>query len=128
MVYNAFAIAYAAEFDNIDVSQISFAAQSFDAGWMVTYGIAWAHLNEEEIRGTTIARGFLQLSSGAEVPIQAGSWPTVVESFRQGLSVDLVGASGGLDFGADGEITAPVEIWVFNTALTDFETVSVVNP
>ena len=40
-------------------------------------------------------------------------WNTVKATFSAGLSVDVRGASGGLDYDpVDEETTAPIDIWV----------------
>ena len=93
-----------------DVEQFSFTAHSFDAAFMVSSAFAWAHFNEDEINGQTMAKGLRQISSGNESePIQ---WSSIVNSFEQGNPVDLVGVSGDIDFNETTELTvSPIEIW-----------------
>jgi len=124
LVYDSFASSYASEFDTADVSLFSYTAQSFDAAWLVIMGHAWAIHQEGGISGRNIARGLRRVSSGTETEIRPTSWNLVKASFEEGMPVDVVGASGELDYDATtGETAAPIDVWVVNDSLDDFEVV-----
>ncbi len=111
VVFNTFAASYRSEFDE-DSTGSAFTPHSYDAAWMVLYGIAWASYNEEEADGLGIGRGLRRLSSGESVDVLASSWSTIQASFKAGQSVDLRGASGALDYDPSTEETrSPIEVW-----------------
>jgi branched-chain amino acid transport system substrate-binding protein len=58
-----------------------------------------------------IARGLRRLSDGADVSIGGSSWDTARGALAAGDSIDIVGASGDLDFNPDTEETeAGIEV------------------
>lgn len=82
-----------------DARDLSFASNAYDAAWVALYGAAWAVLQEDgTLNATTIARGFRKLTSGTSVPIRMSAWDTVLDAFRAGESIDVIGTSGELDF------------------------------
>jgi branched-chain amino acid transport system substrate-binding protein len=111
VLFNAFAAAYAAQFDaNADSS--GFTPHAYDATWLVLYGIARASHAEPSIDGTGIARGLRSVSEGPAVDILPTSWPTAVAQLRMGGSIDVRGASGPLDYDpATEETIAPISVW-----------------
>lgn len=127
-VYDAFAVAYANRYGELDVGQMSFTANAFDAAWLVQVGYVWATLQEGAVNGLTIARGLRQVSHGPGVQLGASSWPTVLDSFDFGDPVDVEGASGPLDFGPDGETQGAMAVWVVSADGQDFEAVAVYEP
>jgi branched-chain amino acid transport system substrate-binding protein len=118
-VNSAFSGAYASAFDGVDVSQFSFTAHAFDASWLVLYGSAWSHLQlGGEVSGLGIARGLRRISAGEKVEVGGSKYKTVIQAFRGGGSVDVVGASGELDYDpATEETTAPIEVWRIDTCV-----------
>lgn len=97
--FNAFDASYALLFPGQDVTQFSFAANAYDAAFVTLLGIAWASEQEEAITGPTVARGLRKLSSAdATTPLVTSRWQGAVQAFRQGMSIDVEGASGDLDF------------------------------
>ena len=120
-VYDSFAASYAAEYAGEDVSVLSYTAQSFDAGWLVIMGHAWAYHQEGgEISGVNIARGLRRVSTGDEAPIRPTSWNLVKAAFKDGVSLDVLGASGELDYAANGETSAPIDVWTVAPTFDDF--------
>jgi ABC-type branched-subunit amino acid transport system substrate-binding protein len=108
---DTFYLAYSQRY-GVDASRDGFNTFSYDAAWITLYGIAWADAQGDPLTGTTIARGLRQLSNGPEVPIRAASWDDVLESFAAGESIDVIGASGTLDFDpVTGETRNPIAIW-----------------
>lgn len=111
VLFNAFAAAYAAEYSEDAVSS-GFTPHSYDAAWLVAYGIAWAHYVEGDIDGIGIARGLRRISGGEPIDIAPMSWRTVLDRFAMEMPIDVQGASGPLDYDPDTEETsAPIELW-----------------
>jgi branched-chain amino acid transport system substrate-binding protein len=112
VVYASFIAAYSSEFDE-DVRSFSFAANAYDAAWLVVYGAAWALFQEGgEVTGATIARGLRRVSSGDAVDLRPSDWVSVSDAFREGVSVDASGASGALDYDpATEETAADIQVW-----------------
>jgi len=111
LVYASFLAAYASEYGE-DASRFSFTANAYDAGWLLAYGAAWAVFQEPALTGVGIARGLRHLSAGAPIEARSTEWGKVVESFREGKSVDVRGASGDLDYDpATEETSGDIETW-----------------
>jgi len=91
-----------------------FAAYSFDAGWMVLFGLEWARANGP-ITGATISEGLLHLGSGEETPLNINGVQDARAAFEGGADVDVFGASGSLDF-VDGEVNYPIEVWTLGAS------------
>jgi ABC-type branched-subunit amino acid transport system substrate-binding protein len=109
---NAFAAAYQAAFHE-DIGS-AFSPHAYDGAWMVIYGTAWSLYQNEEITGLGVAQGLRRLSDGdpPPVPVQPPSWSTVIDQFRNGRRIDIVGASGNLDYDLEiEETTNPIEVW-----------------
>ena len=108
--YNNFLSLYAGTF-NEDASGLSFTAHAYDATWMLMYGSAWSQQSEGQISGLGIARGLRQLSGGVAQEVGPPTWGAARESMLAGLSIDIEGASGALDFNPETEETsAPAEV------------------
>ena len=88
----------------------------------MVYGTAWSTYQNGDITGMGIAQGLRKVSSGQEVLVRPTSWSTVRASFDAGQSVDVVGASGTLDYDPITEETAtPIDVWTVNAPGTDFK-------
>jgi branched-chain amino acid transport system substrate-binding protein len=111
LVYQRFLTSYQVAFDE-DVSDDSFTANAHDAGWFLAFGAAWALLQEGELTGVNMARGLRQLSAGTPAEVGSNGWTTVLQQFTEGKPVNIVGASGALDFdGTTEETSTPIEVW-----------------
>ncbi len=95
----------------VDSTEYAYSAYAYDASWLLIYGAAWATYQQDGVSGENMARGLLKVSSGDEVAIKPTGWPTVRANFAEGRAVDVLGASGELDYDATGEAAAPIEIW-----------------
>lgn len=112
LVYDGFAASYAATFPGRDAADAVYTSYAFDATWLAIYGATWSHFNEREITGLGIARGLRKVSSGEELEIRPTNWNPVKAQFKAGNGIDVLGASGELDFDpVTEETTAPIEIW-----------------
>ncbi len=110
-VYDTFAANYDLVFPD-DPDDFGFTAHAYDAAWILLYGTAWAHYQEDAVTGIGIARGLRRLSEGSEVRVGPAEWNLAKGRFEAGDSVDIDGASGALDFDpATEETTAPVDVW-----------------
>lgn len=111
-VYESFRAAYASEFGGDSADDSIYTSYAFDAAWLLIYGSAWAQYADGEITGLGIAKGLRQVSEGTLVPIQATNWNPAKADFELGQSIDVVGASGTLDFDPETEeTTGAVDIW-----------------
>jgi branched-chain amino acid transport system substrate-binding protein len=122
-LYDTFVASYGAAYDGQNVSSLSFTAHTYDAAWLVIYGTAWAYFHGDPSRGTDVAKGLRKVSAGASTEIRATTWNTVKASFEEGVSVDVVGTSGNLDYDpVTEETTSTIDVWTINGAGTDFVT------
>lgn len=117
LVYSTFLASYMAEYGE-DVDGEVFTSNSYDAAWLIAYGVSWALANEGgEITGTTIARGLRHLSSGQPLDVGPTSWVTLQQQFAAGKGVNITGASGVLDFDDVSEETSTeIEVWTVSDA------------
>ncbi len=112
LVYDGFAASYAATFPGRDATDAVYTSYAFDATWLAIYGATWSKFNEGGISGLGIARGLRKVSEGEELEIRPTNWNPVKAQFKAGNSIDVLGASGELDFDpVTEETTAPIEIW-----------------
>lgn len=123
-VFDAFAAGYLGRYGD-DVSQFSYAAHAFDAGWLIVYGHAHAwHQQGGRITGENLARGLRALSSGDQFKIRASEWNAIEARLREGSTIDIEGASGSLDFDPNTEETAAsIDIWSIDLMTRDFVSV-----
>lgn len=108
----------------------AFLAQSYDAGYVGAYGIAFASRAGTDYDGRQVAEGLANLSSGTMINISPTEWPAGKSELSSGpLKINLVGTSGELDFNAStGEAPGPIEIWSVAPTLGGFVTDEVVKP
>lgn len=113
-----------------DPSVFSFVPHAYDATWLAFYGMARAVRRDPTLTGSGVARGLRKLSDGsAETPVAPSSWAKVADALGGGGSVNLVGASGKLDFNpTDEETTGLVDIWKVSSDGKAIETVTTIDP
>ncbi len=113
-----------------DPKAFSFVPHSYDAAWLAFYGTAHALRYDKKVTGLGIARGLRAISHvGREIPVSPANWNAIADALGSGDSVNLVGASGSLDFdAATEETTGLVEIWKIATDAKSIETVSTLDP
>ncbi len=114
-VYESFAAAYTTTFQGQSADDSSYSAYSYDAAWLAIYGTAWSLAANGSITGLGIAGGLHQISDPdytPELEIKPLNWGTVRTKFAASTAINVVGASGHLDYDdADEETTAPIDIW-----------------
>lgn len=132
-VFDSFAASYTSSHGE-DVRPFSYVANSYDVGWLTAYVYAWAWYQEggqsgNEIRGIHLARGLRHVSSGERLELRSTNWNQLKASFEARVDVDVVGASGELNYDpVTGETVAPIEVWTIDPSGTSFITEAIVDP
>lgn len=112
LAYKLFVNSYKAAFQQ-DPTTFTFVAQAYDGAWLVFYGTAYALRQERRVTGTGIARGLRKIAStGPEVQVTPENWKQISDALGAGQAVNLLGASGKLDYDPQTEeTTGDIEIW-----------------
>ena len=111
-----------------DPNTFSFVPHSYDATWLAFYGTARAIRRAKRVTGVGIARGLRSLSDKSpEVAVTPANWGRIIDALGAGGTVNIVGASGALDYDpTTQETTGLVDIWkISNNAI---ETVTTIDP
>jgi branched-chain amino acid transport system substrate-binding protein len=131
-VYGAFASGYRGRFMQEDPADTAFVANAYDAAYAIAIAAAAAGASPT---GAAIAKNLARMSDhdGSAVHIGPGEYQAGVNALLSGGTVDLVGASGPIDWdAATGDVlTAPTEVWQVVQApsgLPDFKVLSTVTP
>jgi branched-chain amino acid transport system substrate-binding protein len=113
-----------------DPNTFSFVSHSYDAAWLAFYGTARAVRHDKRITGVGIARGLRSVSDKSpEIPVSPASWPRISDTLGSGGTVNLVGASGSLDYDASTEETSGlVDIWKISADAASIETLTTIDP
>ncbi len=128
-VYDAFAAAFAAAYQGAAAGGSGFTAHAYDAGWLAIYGAAWSTLQEGGLSGLGMARGLRRVSEGSSVAVRASSWGLVQDTFERGEGVDVIGASGPLDYDPiTGETQGPIDVWAVDEDGEGFVVLYTVEP
>lgn len=127
--FDLFKTSYNAAFRQ-DPNTFSFVPHSYDATWLAFYGTARALRRDKRVTGVGIARGLRAVSDKSPaVPVSPANWPRIADALGSGGSVNLVGASGPLDFDpVTEETTGLVDIWKISTDGKAIETVTTIDP
>lgn len=96
-----------------DAMEASYSAHTYDATWLAIYGSAWSfYQHDKAILGRHMAEGLTKISAGDSYDVVSTTWNAIKTAFKGGRSIDIVGASGELDYDpATEETTAPVIRW-----------------
>ncbi len=105
IITNEFRSAYMAANDGEDPLAFSFTANTYDAMALVLLGAGFALGLEDTLDGAGIAEGITRMSAGMPRELLAANFLSIIEELRREPGVDVVGASGPLDFGPDEELT-----------------------
>lgn len=128
--YDLFKTSFSATFHE-DPALLSFVPHTYDAAWLVFYGTAWSARHEGRVFGTGIARGLRHLSDlgKAEVQVAPATWNDVASQLGAGQAVNVVGASGSLDYDAKTEeTTGRIDIWAIAPDGRSITTVTTIDP
>ncbi len=108
-VYDTYKFAYKALHGR---DPTAYTPETYDATWLAIHGVTWAELQEDDLTPKSMARGLHKVSAGTPANISALSWKTIGQLFEEGQTVNLVGASGELDFDDVTEETrSKIEVW-----------------
>lgn len=89
-----------------DPVDATFSPHSYDAVWLSALGAVWSFHRSGKIDGLGIAQGIRQTVGGATThEFTAAGWGSAVLKFKDGHRIDVVGASGKLDFDPNTEET-----------------------
>lgn len=127
--YDDFRNRYRGEF-KLDPNDFSFTSHSYDAAFLLMLAAAHASRDGGVLNGPRLNEGMVALSSRSGPSYRVGptTWRDASAALAQGMSINLEGASGGLDFDLDaGAPASPYEIWQVTDGGT-FTTVRLVNP
>lgn len=96
-----------------DAMSASYSAHTYDATWLAIYGSAWSYYQHDgEIEGRFMAEGLTKISAGESYDIVSTTWNAIKTAFKAKRSINVVGASGQLDYDPETEeTTAPVIRW-----------------
>ncbi len=109
-VYRSFASDYMAHWSE-DPADTAHVANAYDAAFAIAIAAAGVG---KRATGAEIAANMARLSSANALSVDVGpiSFKTAVNALLSGSNVNLVGASGPIDFDGNGDIiTAPIEVW-----------------
>ena len=110
-VHDVFRASYRAAY-NEESTDHNFTAHAYDAAWLTFLGSAWSLSQEGALSGVGIARGLRKVSDGTPLTLVPSNFGAAATSFRSGLSVDVSGASGELDYDpATEETSSAIDIW-----------------
>ena len=110
--FDLFKLSYTAAFKE-DPSNFTFVPHAYDATWLVFTGTAYSLRREKDITGSGIARGLRRVASGGDgVNLAPVNWARIRDDFGNDTPVNLVGASGNLDYDPVTEETrGKIDIW-----------------
>jgi ABC-type branched-subunit amino acid transport system substrate-binding protein len=129
-VYSFFKTAYSGAFRGEDPGRFTFVPHAFDATWLVFSGAAFSLRREGKVTGSGIARGLRRVASAGE-PIALGpaTWERIANDLGADKPVNLVGASGNLDYDpATEETTGEIDIWKISADGQSIEVVTKYSP
>ena len=119
LAYENFRTQYLAEFDDgTNPDDFGFSAHAYDAAWLGLVGAAWSHYQEGSVTGLGSARGLRQISDPSVsdddmLDLGPNGWNSIKANFAERQSINVVGASGSLEFDSQtGETVAPLDVWV----------------
>ncbi len=99
IVTSEFVSSYRAAYDGEDPGPFSFTAHAYDATALVLIGAGFALGTDDEVTGSRIAEGLTRVSRPGMVrPLLPSDFLGIIELLRTTEGVDVVGASGDLDY------------------------------
>src|SRR5262249_33667432 len=93
----------------------SYTAASYDAAYVVAYGIAAG----SDLSGAGIAKGIHRLLAGDAIDVGPSNIGRALNTLASGASFNLNGASGALDFDAvTGDVIDDIDVWCIGLDLS----------
>ncbi len=115
--YDAFRSAYAALdiANKPEVTSSPFGPYSYDAAWLGFLGATAARNVQGGVKGSSVLNVMRRISAGTRLSLRTSNWANLVEPLEQGGAVDVIGASGELNYDpATMETSSATEIWVLD--------------
>ena len=127
--FELFKTSYSAAFKK-DPGALAFVPHAYDATWLVFYGAAWSLRQEKAVTGSGIARGLRKISApGTETPVTPANWSKIADALGAGTPVNVVGASGSLDYDpVTEETTGLIDIWKIAADGKSIESSTTIDP
>lgn len=118
--FTSFATRYQARHGAGSATAFSFTSHNYDAFYVLALAAASAvgSSGTGELTGATIAGGLEKLSSGTRYQLTPTNFTAAKTVLEAGGRVDVDGASGALQFDANGEAPSQIELWQINTSAT----------
>lgn len=99
--YRDFVDAYKLTHGKDELDKDPFMPHTFDATWLAFYGAAYSLIHYDIVTAEGIARGLTQVSdpkAQKPSPFQSSQWVSAVSQLEAGHAINVVGASGLLDY------------------------------
>lgn len=98
----------------------SFTAHNYDAFYVLALASASAvgSNGAGDLTGATISTGLGKLSTGTQYQLSPTNFTAAKTALEGGATVDVEGASGALQFDANGEAPSLIELWKIDTSAT----------
>ncbi|HEX5748382.1 MAG TPA: ABC transporter substrate-binding protein [Archangium sp.] len=108
-----------------DPAAYAYTSNAYDAMYLLALGASYSLSTSNAVTGAKIAEALMRVSSGASstnTQLTNSNFTYLAAELAAGRSVNIEGASGPLNFDANGEARAPVELWQVGD--TDFVTIA----
>jgi branched-chain amino acid transport system substrate-binding protein len=97
-----------------DPAAYAYTSNAYDAMYLLALGASYSLSTSNAVTGVKMAEALTRLSSGTSstnTQLTNSNFTYLAAELAAGRSVNIEGASGPLDFDANGEARAPVELW-----------------
>lgn len=95
-----------------DPSEYSFTSHSYDSMYLLGLAVAYAQGQDSQVTGAKMAEALTKVSSPVPaVQMTSSTFGDLSGKLANGISVNVEGASGSLEFDAAGEAPSPIELW-----------------
>ncbi|MBN2528996.1 MAG: ABC transporter substrate-binding protein [Deltaproteobacteria bacterium] len=110
-IYQSFLLRFNAAYGGVD----GYSANTYDATYLLAYAIAAT--NSATPAGIDVAQGLTRLSTGETILAGTADWQKGIQILASSAAatIDYEGASGPLNFDSNGDVSATIEGWAFNT-------------
>lgn len=93
-------------------AEYAYTSNAYDAMYLLALSASYSLSTSNAVTGTKMAEALTRVSSGAGgTQLTNSNFTFLASELAAGRSVNVEGASGALDFDANGEARAPVELW-----------------
>jgi branched-chain amino acid transport system substrate-binding protein len=109
--YGVLKQAFNEHYPMLDVGQDAYVPNVWDAVYLFASALVAQDAAGEPFGGAGLRDRLQQVSKGPGLILHAGQWRDIIGTLRRGYDIDYDGASGPVDFDADGETIGPYEVW-----------------